>query len=1193
MSSAESKTVTLTIDGREVSVPEGATILDAARKLEIPVPTLCHNQALAPYGSCWVCAVKVEGARTLVPSCSTKAREGMIVHSEDPEVRQTRRVCLELLLSDHHGDCLGPCQEACPAGIDVQGYIAHAAKGEYAEAIRLVKQKNPLPLICGRVCPRPCEENCRRNLVDEPVAVDAIKRYLADWDRSLGADRYVPPRAERTGRRVAVVGGGPAGLTCAYFLSARGHDVTIFEALPRLGGMLIWGIPAYRLPRDVLDAEIEMILSLGVEAKCDQRLGRDFSIQDLKDDGFDAVFLGLGATESRRLRVEGEDLDGVLSGTDFLRRFGLGETFDFAGKRVVVVGGGNTAIDAARTSLRLGAESVTILYRRGRAEMPAQDEEVEEAEEEGVRFHFLAAPTKLTGSGSLTGVEYTRMELGEPDASGRRRPQPVEGSEETLQAGICIAAIGQIPDLASVDEAGLEKTDWRTLSADEKSLATNLDGVFAGGDCVHGAATVVEAVAHGREGAVSIDQYLRGEPVERDRPIFNIAKGDWRTLDPADFEHFLRAKRQPLSCLSAEARIGGFEEIMAALTDEQVGTEAARCLQCGCDSVYDCRVRQYATEYDAEPERFAGEARREVPDQRHPLIRLETQKCILCGACVRVCDEVRDVRALGFVGRGFGARIRPAFGESLLDAGCTSCGACVDVCPTGAIVETLGPGGGPFEGKAIGGACTGCGVGCGMQRHVTEGGRLVRVSPAEGDPSAGSLCLRGHFGHRALRDEDRILAPMIRRDGELVQTDLPTALARAAELLQGGPAPSVLVSPHTTVEEIGLAQGIAASLGSNARSLTLQSEAPALAGLGEIFDAPIAGSHVGAIGHSDCVLAVELDAMDTHPVAGVRLLGVARRGRTLISVKTGAARSIERHATLALHPAANTAPAAVAGIVRELLSQHGAGAALPADLRAAITDALAEIPPEAVERAADVTPFELAEAARRLAGAERPLIVFDATRAGPRLARIAGLLAAVLRGQGDEELPLVVLRRAADSVGAWRCGVEALDGADLTPHPALVVREDVIAASHDRGMTDLPGALVVADAVWSPTAAAAEVVLPLPAPHELAGHAVSSGGLRMALETGVRPAAGDAAEATLQELARRMDAAIVSAGTEAPPAVRGDAAEALADPLATEALRGEPVVADSFTRRFRAWAHEEGLATRPAAAEACEGAALP
>ncbi len=475
-------------------------------------------------------------------------------------------------------ECTAPCQRTCPAGIDIPGYISHIKEGDYRAAITLIKETNPLPLTCGRVCPHPCEEQCRLGRVSDPVNINHLKRFAADYEMGSGV-RITPYVAPHTGKKVAIIGGGPAGLTCAYFLARYGHAPTIFEAMPQLGGMLRYGIPEYRLPKAILDWEIEGIIGMGVEVKTGVSLGADLTIGSLQEEGFDAVFLGTGAWDSRGLGVAGEELEGVLPGTRFLIDRGLGKETP-VGEKVAIIGGGNTALDAARTCWRLGAKEVTVIYRRSRKEMPANDIEIEEAEKEGVIFHYLAAPTKLMGeNGRLTQLEYIVMELGEPDESGRRRPVPKPGTETVIPVDNVIAAIGQFPVTGFLKDNGVALSRWNTIEVvDEKTGATNLEGVFAGGDAVSGASIAVEAIGAGRRAARSINLYLRGEEVSV--PDEAIGK-DSDLLDPEEIGRVPESARARMPELTVDDRRLSFKEVELGLTEEMARGEAERCLRCG------------------------------------------------------------------------------------------------------------------------------------------------------------------------------------------------------------------------------------------------------------------------------------------------------------------------------------------------------------------------------------------------------------------------------------------------------------------------------------------------------------------------------------------------------------------------------------------------------------------------------------
>ena len=482
--------VELTINGRKVSGETGQTILDVVRAHQIDdIPTLCHDPRLEPYGSCFLCVVEVKGSPRLLPSCVTRIRDGMEVTTRNPRIVTSRKTALELLLSDHYADCVCPGQRACPAGVDIQGYLSLSALGYHEEALDLIRERNPLPVVCGRVCVRKCEVECLRNQVDEPVGINFVKRYVAE---SHGTPPRKPVDVADSGKKVAVVGGGPGGLSCAYYLARRGHRVTIFESLPKLGGMLRYGIPEYRLPRKELDAEIQGILDLGIRVETGKALGRDFTLGGLRGvGGYDAVFVALGAPLGKKMGIENEDsVVGVSSALDFLRDCELDGKPELKGK-VVVVGGGNSAIDAARTALRCGAESVTIVYRRTRTEMPAHHEEVDAAEAEGAKLELLAAPLELVAEdGKLRALRCQRMELGEPDASGRRKPVPIPGAVVDIECSYVFAAIGQDTDLSALEgdpeEARPAANRWSTLEADAATMESSVRGVFTGGDVVLG-----------------------------------------------------------------------------------------------------------------------------------------------------------------------------------------------------------------------------------------------------------------------------------------------------------------------------------------------------------------------------------------------------------------------------------------------------------------------------------------------------------------------------------------------------------------------------------------------------------------------------------------------------------------------------------------------------------------------------------
>lgn len=458
------------------------------------------------------------------------------------------------------------CGEACPAGIDIPRYVRLIGEGKFAEALATIKQSMPFPGILGRVCFAPCEDNCRQAKQDEPIAIKTLKRFAYDH-----ASYEEKATAKQSGKRVAIIGSGPAGLAAAYYLAKMGHGVTIFEALPEAGGMLRAGIPAYRLPRKTLDDEIDMVKNLGVEIKTNTQVE---SIDRLFKDGYQAVLVATGAHQGIKMGVEGEDHPNVMECIDFLRDVNFGKKVKL-GDSVVVIGGGNAAIDSARTALRLGSKEVTILYRRTRAEMPADAVEVEEAIKEGVKIEFLAAPKKVFSKNGAVTLENIRMKLGAPDASGRPRPEPIEGSEFKVDVDSVIAAIGQRPDVPKQFE--LETGRGNIIVADPDTMATAKEHVFSAGDAVTGPASVVEAVRTGKQAAISIDKSLGGKGV---LPIDEIKVKDLTSRRTFIERQAEESKRVEMPSLSVEDRLKGFDEVELGLTEEMAIVEGRRCWRC-------------------------------------------------------------------------------------------------------------------------------------------------------------------------------------------------------------------------------------------------------------------------------------------------------------------------------------------------------------------------------------------------------------------------------------------------------------------------------------------------------------------------------------------------------------------------------------------------------------------------------------
>ena len=672
--------ITYTINGVKVTAEPSDTILSSATKAGVEIPTLCFDKRTAIYGACGICLVEVEGVPKLLRACSAKPREGYVVSTKTDRVVRARKTALELLLSDHTGDCRGPCKLNCPAMTDCQKYVGEIAKGDYKGAVNTIYEAFPLPASIGRVCPHPCEDACNRKMVEEPISIAFLKAFAADKVLASGNPYEVPVEPD-TGKSVVIVGGGPAGLTAAYFLRRYGHAVTIIDQQPKMGGMLRYGIPEYRLPKTVLDKEIEIIEKSGVTMKNSVKLGKDVEFDSLKKN-YDAVLLAIGAWSSRPMGLPGEELEGVVGGIDFLEKLGLGEK-PVLGKRVVVCGGGNTAMDCCRTAVRLGAEEVYVVYRRTRNEMPAEQIEIEEAMEEGVKFKFLANPNKFYGeNGHVTGMELQYMELGEPDASGRRRPVPIEGKTENIEIDNVLMAIGQGPDCTGIE--GIELSRKNTILCDEMTFRTEIPNVFAAGDVTNkGAGIAIAAIAEAQKAALCINNFLEGDKVRYKKPYFVTQE-----KTPEDFKDKKKQSRESMPTLSPEERKDNFKPIYLGFTEEQAKKEASRCLDCGCHDYYDCRLIKYANWHDVHPEKFPGTVhhRKVVPVTE--VISHNPDKCVLCGLCYRTCEQIAEKTFIGLYHRGFNTNINHMVPDEAKSY-CASCLKCVAVCPTGAMKSEI------------------------------------------------------------------------------------------------------------------------------------------------------------------------------------------------------------------------------------------------------------------------------------------------------------------------------------------------------------------------------------------------------------------------------------------------------------------------------------------------------------------------
>jgi formate dehydrogenase major subunit len=1077
----------LNIDGHEVRAYAGQTVLEAARACGVEIPTLCHDKRVDAYGACGICVVEREGSGKLLRSCSTLAEDGMVVLTDTDWVRETRRTVLELLLSDHRGDCRPPCVLACPAGTDCQGYAGLIAEGEYSEALKLILEKIPLPGSIGRVCPHPCEEACRREKVEEPVSIAALKRFAADKAQSRdasGADSIypVPTPAPATGKRVAIIGGGPGGLTAAYYLRLKGHAAVVYDSMPQMGGMLRYGIPEYRLPKDYLQTEINVIESLGVEFHNNIKIGKDLSLDWLRNN-YDAVVVAVGASQSTGLRCPGEELAGVWGGIDFLRDVALGKPVHM-GKQVAVVGGGNTAMDACRTAVRLGAEKVYCVYRRTRAEMPAEDIEIAEAEEEGVIFKYLTNPIDIAGdeNGYVKSMRLQIMELGEPDASGRRAPVPVAGMEELLTVDTVISAIGQKLDPSGLD--GVELTKWRTIAADKHTFRTNLPNVFAIGDATNdGASIAVEAIAEAGKAAVVIDACLRGMDISYENPYAV-------TSEPgeAEFAEYEKKPRVKMALESPAIRRSNFQELAYGLTEEQAVAEASRCLECGCRDYFECRLVDYSDKYKVKPEKYAGNSHHRPLADKHPLITRNPDKCILCGLCARVCDEVIGAGALGLLERGFDTEIKPALNLPLKESGCISCGQCVSICPTGALVETaMAARQVPLKEDETITVCAFCSVGCKM-KLTHRGGQLLRALPwGDNAEQAGTvsgfieqsgdgfLCVKGRFGFGELRKQPHLTKPLLRNTaGTLSETSYSKAYVEIVKRMQalgtlyGPESIGVSLSDRLTCEEILIIKEFAKEA---LHTENLFSFNRPVDGLSPVLGSDRSTAGLQELEHTDLILLVETDIHKPHLTAGLAVRKAVKNGATLIALNSFPSAADEIASFKAL-PGDDMS--LLRGILKEALSISAA------------TEKYAGWD-ELHKSLADVTPSDNAKViAEKFVKAKKAVIVYEDHSLSPAASTLLANLAVIGGHAFAPRSGIVRLKANANGQGLADLGIKSASEVNVAALKGLLVFGEDIPA--------LPQAdfLAVQEVHMTATAARADVVLPAAAFSETDGLFVNS-----------------------------------------------------------------------------------------------------
>ena len=645
----------LSIDNRVLEFNSGDTIHSVASRNGIKIPTLCYDQRFPHYTSCFVCIVKDEVSGKLIPSCSVKAAEEMKIITNDEEILKSRKLALELLLSEHDADCFSPCKTACPAGIDVRDYILYSRTGQELEGFLKIREKNPLVASVGRVCPAFCEEDCSRNNIDETLNIRLLKRYLGDvvysekYDELLKKEKALINKKGIT-KNIAIVGGGPSGLSAAYYLVMNGHNVTIYDENKELGGMLRYSIPPYRLPREILDKEIDSIIRLGVKVKTSTKIDAN-NVEDLSSI-YDHVISATGTWKESTLGIGEEKINNIMPALNFLKDVWT-DKIKTVGKKVIVIGGGNSAIDAARTALRLGAKEVGIVYRRTRTQMPANKVEIDDALKEGVKLFELYFPASIS-DGKIT---FKVMELSpELDDSGRNKIKDT-GKTSEMDFNFLTYAVGQKPGM---DAKLFEKTC---------------------GDASLGATTVIEAVADGRRIAFELMK-------DNDNELLFYSS---RKKGVLPYNVYKKILAQRPKHLDAKKRIKDFSEVENGYKIKMAVTESSRCINCGCAAIDDCELRKYSIEYAADPLRFKQKNDTGVAttyqDVSTDFFIHEPGKCIKCGRCVSVCDHVAGSSALSFIGRGLNVSVSSNTNNSIKDSTCMLCGMCIDACPTGALVE--------------------------------------------------------------------------------------------------------------------------------------------------------------------------------------------------------------------------------------------------------------------------------------------------------------------------------------------------------------------------------------------------------------------------------------------------------------------------------------------------------------------------
>ncbi|CAK2150614.1 formate dehydrogenase subunit alpha [Vibrio crassostreae] len=953
--------IQIVIDGKFRIVEQGQTVLEAAKTCGLEIPSLCGLNKTADKVPCDLCVVEVDGMG-VTRSCELEVTNGLNITTQSKQLTTHRQDALNRIMADHYADCEAPCQTACPAGVDIQSYLHHIAQNDHTKAIEVIKKTLPMPLSIGRVCPAFCETECRRNLVDDSIAIRQLKRHAADADLAA-QESYMPAKKPNKGKSIAIVGSGPGGLTAGYYLSNEGYDVSVYESMPKAGGWLRYGIPEYRLPKSILDKEIELMCRNGMAVECDKKLGVDFTLSDLSRD-FDAVCLAVGASQAVEMNYPGSDLGGCYLGVDYLKDYVTDKHF-ITGKKVAVIGGGNTAIDCARTAVRDGADT-TLIYRRTRDEMPAEDYEIEEAEHEGVKFHFLTNPAENIAdeNGHVSEIRLERMALGPADASGRRSPKPT--GEFFVEAfDTVIAAVSQKPDLSFMDneEIDIPLTRWNTADADPQTMHTGTGNIFSIGDFRRGPATAVEAVGDGRIAAQAIDRFFNGDMENIPAKPFNSRKQkQLKAVDPDQYKSIQRMARKIMPELTPEQREQSFEEVETGFDNADAIAEAARCLECGCQANTDCDLRDYSTEYKAtqthpeykidvasneswqairaEESKVGSTRQKFAVDDSSEFIIFDANRCISCGQCIQACREQNVHGVLSFMDQADGKpasrpECRPNFGadKTLMgDSNCVQCGSCIQACPTGAMVDARDRKQGDTDIlKKVDTICTYCGVGCKLTMHVDEAKNKIRYIEGGDSPvNEGMLCVKGRFGFDFVASDSRLTTPLIRKDGWLQPASWEEAITLIADKFTaikqgfGSNALAGFSSAKTTNEDnYAFQKFIRRELGTNnVDHCARLCHASTVTGLEASLGSGAMTNDIPSIKHSDVIFIIGSDTTSAHPIIGSHIKQAVRHNGARLIVADPKRIDIADHAELYLAHRPGTDVMLINGVMQQII-KHG------------------------------------------------------------------------------------------------------------------------------------------------------------------------------------------------------------------------------------------------------------------------------